>query len=152
MPGRLQEELKQRRPFELPEEALLNVVRTADALHQRVAQVLKPFGLTEAQYNALRILRGAGEEGRTCKEISDRMIKRDPDVTRMLDRLVTRKLVRRERDSSDRRVVRSHITTDGKALLHRADPAIRNMHKELTEAVNPASLRSLIETQEALRQ
>lgn len=151
MTGRLQAEIQQRRPMELREEALLNVLRTADALQHRTAEVLKPFGLTVAQYNVLRILRGAGKEGRTCREISERMLTHDPDVTRMLDRLESRRLVRRRRDSGDRRIVRSRITPDGQELLEQADPVIRSLHGQLTTGIDRTSLRTLVTTLEAMR-
>src|SRR5258708_6687065 len=84
----LQAELKQKIPFASREaEAYLSLLRTADALQTQVEAQLKEFGLTGTQYNALRILRGAGPEGLPCREIGERMITRDPDITRLLDRL-----------------------------------------------------------------
>lgn len=151
MIGRLQAEIQQRRPMELPEEALLNVLRTADALLHRTAEVLKPFGLTVTQYNVLRILRGAGKDGWTCSEIGERMLTHDPDVTRMLDRLESRRLVRRRRDSADRRIVRSQITSAGLKLLEQADPVIRSLHGHLTTGIDQTSLRTLVATLEAMR-
>ena len=95
----LQAELKQNVPFTSREqEAYLSLLRTADTLQSRVEAKLKEFGLTGTQYNALRILRGAGQEGIPCSEIGERMITRDPDITRLLDRLQKRGLVERSRD------------------------------------------------------
>ncbi len=95
----LQRDLKQRRPFTSREtEAYLNLVRTTDLLSREVAAVLKPHQLSEAQYNVLRILRGAGPEGLACSEIGHRLVTRDPDVTRLLDRLETRALITRGRE------------------------------------------------------
>ena len=95
----LQDEIRQRKPFDsLEEEAVLNVLRTADVLLQRLTTVLKPFKLSHSQYNVLRILRGAGPEGLACREIGERMITRDPDITRLLDRLEARGLLTRTRD------------------------------------------------------
>src|SRR5882672_9277108 len=108
-PG-LQSELKQKVPFAGPEqEAYLALLRTADALESQVEAKLKEFGLTGTQYNALRILRGAGPDGIPCSEIGERMITRDPDVTRLLDRLQKRGLVKRTRGQQDRRVIYGKI-------------------------------------------
>src|SRR4029079_5455628 len=98
MAGRLQKEIQQTRPFgSLEEEAFLGLQRTADALARRAYDVLKPSGLSATQYNVLRILRGAGEAGLACGEIGERMITRDPDITRLLDRLEARHLIARAR-------------------------------------------------------
>src|SRR5882672_6173362 len=106
----LGKEIKKVRPFEsLEQEAMLNVVRTADVLSAEMNDLFKDAGLSAAQYNVLRILRGAGEP-LACGEIGGRMITRDPDVTRLLDRLTKRKLVSRCRQQSDRRIVSMKIT------------------------------------------
>jgi DNA-binding MarR family transcriptional regulator len=103
---RLREEIQQQMPFEsLEQEAVLNVLRTADVLLQRITAVLKPFKLSPSQYNVLRILRGAGPEGLACREIGERMITSDPEITRLLDRLEARGLLTRTRDQKDRRVI-----------------------------------------------
>ena len=95
---RLQAEIKQTKPFRsLEDEAYLNVLRTADALLRKEVELLKDYGLSPTQYNALRILRGAGDAGVTCSELSDRMLTKDPDVTRLIDRLETRRLLTRAR-------------------------------------------------------
>src|SRR5258705_13961324 len=114
----LQAELKQTVPFSSREqEAYLSVLRTADALQSQVEAKLKEFGLTGTQYNALRILRGAGPEGIPCSEIGERMITRDPDVTRLLDRLQKRGLVERSRGKQDRRVIFAAVTPAGLVIL-----------------------------------
>ncbi len=106
MPRGLQVELKQKVPFTSREqEAYLALLRTADALQSSMEARLKEFGLTGTQYNALRILRGAGVEGLPCSEVGERMITHDPDITRLLDRLQKRGLVERSRGKHDRRVV-----------------------------------------------
>src|SRR5215470_13051287 len=106
MVGALQSELKQKRPFTSREqEAYLALLRTADALEMQVEAKLKEFGLTGTQYNALRILRGAGADGLPCSEIGERMITHDPDITRLLDRLEKRGLAERARCKKDRRVI-----------------------------------------------
>src|SRR5580765_7777125 len=95
----LGEEIKKVRPFEsVEQEALLNLVRTADVLAGQIAELFKPSGLSATRYNVLRILRGAGPDGLPCGEVAARMITRDPDVTRVLDRMEKRKLIARRRD------------------------------------------------------
>src|SRR5215469_4188927 len=114
MAGRLQAELKQKVPFrDREQEAYLSLLRTADILQSQVEAKLKAFGLTGTQYNALRILRGAGKEGLPCSEIAERMITRDPDVTRLLNRLEKRGLTTRVHDKRDRRVIHGKITAAG---------------------------------------
>src|SRR5262245_24239738 len=96
MVGQLRTEILQQQPFDsLEQEALLNLLRTADVCMQRITAVLKPFKLSHSQYNVLRILRGAGPDGLPCQEVAERMISRDPDITRLLDRLEARGLVKR---------------------------------------------------------
>src|SRR5512139_957362 len=106
MSGKLRREIKQKRPFSsIQEEVILSMLRTADKIIVPLNEVLRRANLSSSQYNVLRILRGAGEEGLACGEISERMIRRDPDLTRLLDRLEGRGLVSRARDTRDRRVV-----------------------------------------------
>src|SRR5688572_11825070 len=109
----LQSEIKQRKPFQLREEELfLNIVRTADLLARKGSELFKDADLSPNQYNVLRILRGAGAEGLACGEVGERMVTRDPDITRLLDRLEKRDLVRRSREKGDRRVVTARITPE----------------------------------------
>jgi MarR family transcriptional regulator, organic hydroperoxide resistance regulator len=115
----LQDEIKQTKPFKSRRvEAFLNLIRTADLFQRAEAEFLKPYNLTAAQYNVLRILRGAGPEGLPCSEISDRMIARDPDVTRLLDRMEAKDLVQRCREQKDRRVVTARISETGLSLVN----------------------------------
>jgi len=119
----------QSRPPECPEEALfLELLRTGDLLSRRPLQLLRAHDLSPNQYNVLRILRGA-PEGLLCGEIGRRMITRDPDITRLLDRLEKRGLIRRCRASEDRRRVQTRITREGLALLRRLDEPVREMHR-----------------------
>lgn len=114
-----------------PEEAaFLELLRTTDQLSRRLVQVLKGEELSPTQYNVLRILRGA-PEGLACGEIGERMITRDPDITRLLDRLEKRKLITRGRDAKDRRVVLARITREGLKTLGRLDEPIVEMHHSL---------------------
>jgi len=122
MPRGLQAELKQKIPFTSREaEAYLSLLRTSVALQTQFEAQLKEFGLTGTQYNALRILRGAGPEGLPCREIGERMITRDPDITRLLDRLEDRGFVQRTRAKHDRRVIYGKITAAGLRLLREMD-------------------------------
>src|SRR5205823_14395790 len=110
MSGKLAKEIKQTKPFSsAAEEAILNIQRTASVLGQQFAEALKPHGLSETQYNALRILRGAGSHGLACQAIAERMINRDPDITRLLDRLEARNLIQRARSTQARRVLVTRI-------------------------------------------
>jgi DNA-binding MarR family transcriptional regulator len=155
MPGRLLSEIKQTRPFALPElEAYLNLVRSADALARESAAVLKPHGLSGAQYNILRILRGAGAAGLPCGEIGARLITHDPDVTRLIDKLERRGLVARARDAADRRVVTVRITAAGQAIA--GDPelerALNDLHRRQFAALAPDEVPRLIDLLERCRQ
>jgi DNA-binding MarR family transcriptional regulator len=148
----LQEELKQTVPFSSREqEAYLSLLRTADALQSRVEAKLKEFGLTGTQYNALRILRGAGADGIPCSEIGERMITRDPDVTRLLDRLQKRGLVERSRGKQDRRVIYGKITATGLKLLREMDAPVDKHGREMLRHVSQANLKLLIDLLEQIR-
>src|SRR5467141_4372054 len=111
----------------LPSEdrAFVALQKAADKLAVQAEQLLKANGLTGAQYNVLRILRGAEPDGLACSTISERMISHDPDMTRLLDRMEKRDLITRQRQTDDRRVVKTRITSGGLELLKRLDPTIR---------------------------
>ena len=111
------------------ESAFVELLRTCDLLSRRPALVLKEADLSPTQYNVLRILRGA-PEGLACGEIAGRMITRDPDVTRLLDRLERRGLIARSRESQDRRMVLTRITPAGLSTLLELDQPIQDMHRE----------------------
>lgn len=144
MTKRLQDEIKQTRPFRsLEEEVLLGLERTADVLERGIAEVLKPSALTPTQYNVLRILRGAGSPGLSCSEVAGRMITRDPDATRMLDRLEARHLVTRARDATDRRVVTTRITEEGLTLLASLDEPIEAHHRKALSCLGIEKLQLL---------
>ena len=127
------------------EEAFLALQRTADQLQGRVADWLKTWGLSPTQYNALRILRGAGDPGLGCSEVADRMINRDPDITRLLDRLEKRGLTTRRRDANDRRIINAHITKEGLQLLKKLDGPVQDFQKVLLGHVGERKLKVLIE-------
>ena len=148
----LQAELKQKIPFTNPEqEAYLSLLRTADALQSRVEGKLKEFGLTGTQYNALRILRGAGLEGLPCSEIGERMITHDPDITRLLDRLQKRGLVERARGRQDKRVVYGKISQAGLKLLREMDAPVQKYGTEMLRHVSAQKLKQLIGLLEQVR-
>jgi DNA-binding MarR family transcriptional regulator len=152
MPRGLQAELKQTVPFTSREqEAYLSLMRTAGALQTKVEAHLKEFGLTGTQYNALRILRGAGTDGLPCREISERMITHDPDVTRLLNRLEDRGLVERTRAKDDRRVIYGKITATGLKLLKEMDAPVEKYGREMLRHVSQEKLKQLIELLELVR-
>jgi MarR family transcriptional regulator, organic hydroperoxide resistance regulator len=152
MPRGLQAELKQKIPFTSREaEAYLSLLHTADALQAQVEVRLKEFGLTGTQYNALRILRGAGPEGLPCREIGERMITRDPDITRLLNRLEDRGFVQRTRARHDRRVIYGKITAAGLKLLREMDVPTERHGREMLHHVGQEKLKQLIELLELVR-
>ncbi len=152
MTPRLKEEIKQGKPFgSLEEEVFLNLQRTADAALRVFEELLKPLGLTPTQYNVLRILRGAGARGLLCREIGERMITRDPDVTRLLDRLEGRGLVARTRDLRDRRVILTRITPEGLRLLGELDAPVAELHRRRLAHLPRGRVRKLIELLESAR-
>ncbi|HZF67970.1 MAG TPA: MarR family transcriptional regulator [Gemmatirosa sp.] len=142
----LQEEIRQTRPFgSLEQEAALSIERTAAALRHSIGDALRPFDLTPAQLNVLRILRGAGQAGLCRHEIGDRLIARVPDVTRLLDRMEEAGLVSRERSAEDRRQVRTRITEAGLALLARTDAPLDALHARQLGHLSQDQLRTLVE-------
>jgi DNA-binding MarR family transcriptional regulator len=148
----LQAELKQKVPFRSREqEAYLSLLRTSDALEASVESNLKEFGLTGTQYNALRILRGAGAEGLPCSEIGERMITHDPDITRLLNRLQKRGLAVRARARNDRRVIHGKITAAGLKLLREMDEPVEKHGREMLKHVGQEKLAQLIELLEEVR-
>jgi DNA-binding MarR family transcriptional regulator len=129
-----------------PEERLfLALLKAADALGQQAEQLIKPFGLTSTQYNVLRILRGAQPAGLACRAIGDRMISHDPDMTRLLDRVEKRGLIRRERQKDDRRVVKTHITSQGLELLKPLDQPMRELHKRQFRHMPAKRVKNLVQ-------
>ncbi len=153
MTGNVQKELKQQKPFgSLEQEVVLNIMRTATAFRQGIADALRPFDLSAPQYNILRILRGATEgDGLPCSEISGRLVTRDPDVTRLLDRLEERGLVTRGRSSEDRRVVNARITRRGHDLVDQIDRPMSDAHAGQLSHMKRKDLRALIDLLEQAR-
>ena len=144
MPRTLRDEIRQRRPFRSPEqETQLSLIRTAALLTDAFEQMLKPYGITSAQYNVLRILRGAHPHGLCRNEVRDRMLTRMPDMTRLLDRMEEAGLVSRARETEDRRMVRTHITDQGLELLHDLDEPVAQEHQRRFGHLTGAQLRQL---------
>jgi DNA-binding MarR family transcriptional regulator len=152
MAGRLQSELRKKKPFDVVEEELfLNIMRSAEHLSRPFMCFFKATGLTGSQYNVLRILRGHGEEGIPCHEIAEQMVSYDPDLTRLLDRLEKAGLVMRERSTTDRRVVIARITLAGLKLVNSLDQPIKDMHKKQLKHLSAAKMRTLIDLLEEIR-
>src|SRR6267378_137529 len=125
--------------------------RAADTLGQEAEQLLKAAGIPNAQYNVLRILRGAEPEGLACRAIGDRMISHDPDITRLLDRMEKRGLITRERQTDDRRVIKTRITPQGLSLLKTLDQPIHDLHKRQFRHISTARLKTLSDLLEEVR-
>jgi len=148
---KLADEIKKRKPFDsLEEEAMLNIVRTADVLGAAAAELFKRLAISSTQYNVLRILRGSGE-ALSCGEIAERMITRDPDITRLLDRLEKRRLVSRCREEKDRRVVLVRITPAGQKLLAELDPQVETANRNQLAHLGGEKLKTLIALLEEAR-
>lgn len=152
MPRRLQEEIRQTRPFRnAAQEASLSLLRTADLFRRLGAATLAPYDLTLQQYNVLRILRGANGPLPTL-EIAERMLEQAPGITRLVDRLEAKQLVERVPCKSDRRQVHCHITPTGLALLETIDPKIDEADGLLERALTPEQLQQLIDALAAARE
>jgi DNA-binding MarR family transcriptional regulator len=121
----------------------IRLMRAADALTRQAEEVLKPFGLSGTQYNVLRILRGAGEGGLACREIGCRLISRDPDITRLLDRMEARGWIARARETEDRRVVKTRISAEGLRLLAELDKPVDELHRRQFSHLPESQLRRL---------
>lgn len=146
-------EIKQTKPFgSLEDEVFVNVLRTAEAFLWKEAEFLKPYELTPSQYNVLRILRGAHVDGLICREIGERMVTRDPDVTKLLDRLEARGLVTRERQQKDRRVIVARITEEALKILDEIDRPLLEMTEALLGHLGERKLKTLNALLEAARE
>jgi DNA-binding MarR family transcriptional regulator len=134
-----------RRRTPCPEEVLfLDLLRTTDMLTRALDRILKTGALSGTQYNVLRILRGT-PEGLPCGEIASRMITRDPDITRLLDRLEKRELISRCRETKDRRMVMARITPQGLKLLAQLDEPVKETHRKQLGHLGRERLRGLTE-------
>lgn len=139
-------DLKQKRPFpSRTTEAAVALLHTADLMRRNIAAVLEPSGITPQQYNVLRILRGAGEEGLPTLEIGERMIEETPGITRLIDRLEQKQLVVRVRCETDRRQVFCHITREGLALLDRLEAPLAASETQALRGLKKRDLELLID-------
>ena len=150
--GKLQQELKKKKPFDSPEqEAILNILRTNDQFQNRFGRLLREFGMTSSQYNVLRILRGEGQP-MPCLEIASRMIQVVPAMTGLLDRLEKQGLVGRERCTEDRRIVYVTLTDKASRLLGSMDERVMNEHRALIGHLSRAELKELSRLLEKARE
>ncbi len=129
----------------LEDHLFVAILKAADSLSQQADHLIKSAGLTAAQYNVLRILRGAEPEGLLCRGIGERMISRDPDMTRLLDRMEKRSLITRERQKADRRVIKTRITPEGLKLLKKLDQPVHDLHKKQFHHMPAVRLKQLAE-------
>ena len=145
MTATLYHEIHQTKPFRsLEEEVYIAIRLTSQVMDQPWVRYLRQTeGISPSQYNLLRILRGAGSPGRTMREIAERMINRDPDVTRLADRTVKLGLARRVRDADDRRVVKLFISDKGLAMLARLDEAVHRFLRQALAGLDAKQLRTL---------
>jgi DNA-binding MarR family transcriptional regulator len=143
---------KSSRPaISLENRIFVSLLQAADTLAQEAEQLVKAAGLTGAQYNVLRILRGAEPEGLACRAIGERMISHDPDMTRLLDRMEKHGLITRERQTDDRRVVKTRITPKGLGLLKILDQPVRDLHKRQLRHMSAARQKILFDLLEEVR-
>ncbi|MEO1523791.1 MAG: MarR family transcriptional regulator [Planctomycetota bacterium] len=147
----LQSELKKRGPFDsVEQEAMLALMRTTDLLENRLARLLRSYGLTLTQYNVLRILRGEGKP-MPCLEVAERMIQVAPAITRVVDQLLKLKLITKTQSQSDRRVFEIELNSAAMKLLKKMDQPVLQLHASLLADVKKADLRSMIRTLEQVR-
>jgi DNA-binding MarR family transcriptional regulator len=146
----IRDRLRQSRFPTLADEAIVSLMVAADQVDRTVAPVWQRHGVTADQYNVLRILRGVHPGGHPRHEVAARMIHRAPDVTRMLDRLVRRRLVARGRNPADRRESLATITPAGLALLGRMDPEVHAAQIALTRNLSHSDLRELVRVCDAM--
>ena len=148
----LETELRQTRPFATRvEEGVVGLFRTAEVVRRALGAVLAEKQITLQQYNVLRILRGAGGDGIPTLDIGERMVEQAPGVTRLLDRLEAKGLVRRERCRSDRRQVLCWIEPAGARLLADLEAPMERAARRRLSRLNDRELESLITLMEAVR-
>lgn len=150
--SKVQAEIGQRRPFRSSgQEGTVALLRTASVVRRVIARALEPSGLSPAQYNALRIIRGAGKEGIPTLAIRERMIEEGTTITRLLDKLESAGLIRRERGAPDRRQVLCYATAAGRRLLDGLDPIVDAADAEAMAALSERQLEQLIRLLDTIR-
>ena len=143
--SRTQRDIRQSKPFRsTAHEATIALVKTADDVRRQADEFLAPHGLTASQYNVLRILRGAGPDGIATLEVAERLVERAPGITRLLDRLEAKGLVRRERCAGDRRQVLCSATPKSSRLLDSLDQGISAFDERMMSSLSPSEQRTLI--------
>lgn len=148
----VQAEIRQRRPFRSPrQEATIALLRTASVVGRALERVLGPWHLSLAQYNALRVIRGAGTAGIATLAIRDRMIAEGTTITRLLDKLDEAGLIRRERSYPDRRLVICRATSKGKRLLDQVDPLVDEADEAAVASLTTAQVEQLVRLLDAVR-
>ncbi len=145
-------EIHQVRPFQSPgHETVVTLLRTAAVLERHVTVVIEESQLTPAQYNVLRILRGAGAEGLPTLAIRDRLVDLSPGITRLIDRLAAADLVTRDRDTDDRRQVTVRITPTGLVLLKKLDAPVDAAERAVVTPLTSAEQRTLVRLLDVVR-
>jgi DNA-binding MarR family transcriptional regulator len=149
---KIYEEIKQKKPERRAGQvAVITIFRTADVLHHTVERSLSAFGVSNEQFNVLRILRGAGEGGVPTLEISSRMLSRSPNITRLIDRLIAKKLARRSPSKGDRRVVLVSVTSQGLELLAHLDAVVDKVFDSFPPTTK-AEMKTLLDVLDRIRE
>ena len=150
--GALARKTKQTKPFRsVSEEAAIGLMRTADVIRRSFSAVVEGEGITVQQYNVLRILRGAGERGLPTLEIADRLVEHAPGITRMIDRVIVKKLAVRDRCTEDRRIVYCAMTGEGRKVVGRLDNPMLHACRSALDALDRAEQRALMAMLDAIR-
>ena len=150
--GTIRDEILQKKPFaSAADEAVVTLLGTADRVRTALSRVVEAHGITLQQYNVLRILRGAGDEGLPTLDIAARMIEHSPGITRLLDRLEAKRLVRRVRCPEDRRQVLCHATEPARRLLGGLDGPVADAGRRALAALDPARTAALVRLLDAVR-
>ncbi|HEV8499618.1 MAG TPA: MarR family transcriptional regulator [Gemmatimonadaceae bacterium] len=148
----VQSEIRQSRPFRSKkQEATIALLRTASVVGRALGRVLEPWGLSLAQYNALRIIRGAGSGGIATLAVRERMIEEGTTITRILDKLEQSGYIRRERALPDRRQVMCEVTADGRRLLDKIDPLVDAADEEAVASLVARDIATLIDLLDTVR-
>jgi DNA-binding MarR family transcriptional regulator len=148
----LQREIRQRRPFpSVAQEGVVSVMRTADLLRRQMAALVEPYGITVQQFNVLRILRGGGPDGLPTLEVGARMVEETPGITRLLDRLEAKGLVRRQRCPKDRRQHLCWITKEGLGLLASLDEPVVQLSQEALKGLGRQEQSALVRLLDQVR-
>ncbi len=150
--GAVQHEIRQPRPFEsVAHEAIVALMRTTDLVRRQIAALVEPYGITVQQFNVLRILRGAGADGLPTLEVADRMIEQTPGVTRLLDRMEAKELVRRQRCPKDRRQHLCWITARGLAVLQKIDAVSQRAADDVLKGLRTKDRETFVRLLDAIR-